>query len=151
MTLPEIDLTQHILFTAFRNKYIAPKEPTTTQQLISKLMTEYSHVFPNSGKISYTIATLKNNGLIYEEQWLDEEAFNKCVEEMWQKHPKMGEQRVRSECLKKIGYRSVLLPTEGGVIEFCMKVKPYLTGRTTATNKRILDVCENYKAEGEKP
>jgi hypothetical protein len=144
----DIDLRQHILFIAFRNKFIETRAPTTTQELISRLMVDYPHVFQNSVKISYTIAALKTEGLIYEQQQLDTESYNRCIEETKQQHPKMGEARVRKECLKRIGYRSILLPTELGVIEYCSRVKPYVKERTTKTNVIILDVCKTY-SEGE--
>jgi hypothetical protein len=112
-------------------------------------MTEYPHTFPNSTKISYTIAALKTEGLIEERQQLDTESYNKCLESMKQQHPKMGEQRIRKECLKKLGYKSILLPTELGVIEFCSRVKPYIKDRSTRTNTIIIDVCKTYKAEGD--
>jgi hypothetical protein len=145
----DIDLRQHILFIAFRNKFIEPSSPESTQELIARLMVDYPQVFPNSTKISYTIAALKTEGLIYEQQQLDTESYNRCIEETKQQHPKMGEARVRKECLKRIGYRSILLPTELGVIEYCSRVKPYITGRTTKTNIIILDVCSTYRVEGE--
>jgi hypothetical protein len=145
----EIDLRQHILFIAFRNMFIDPKTPITTQELIAKLMTEYPHVFLSSTKISYMIASLKTEGIIYEQQELDKESFTKCLEETKQQHPRMGEARVRKECLKKIGYRSILLPTELGVIEYCSRVMPYIKERTTKTNVIILDVCKTYKVEGD--
>ncbi|MFZ8788687.1 MAG: hypothetical protein ACO2OZ_03350 [Acidilobaceae archaeon] len=143
----EIDLEHHILYIAFKNKFIEPKDPISTQQLISRLMTDYPNVFPSSVKISYAIATLKTEGLIYEQQQLDTEAYNKCIDFMKQQHPRMGEARVRKECLKKIGYRSILLPTELGVIEYCSRVMPYVKERTTKTNTIILDVCSTYKTE----
>jgi len=145
----EIDLDQHLLFTAFKNKFITPENPESTQELIARLMVEYSHVFSNSLKISYAIAALKTEGLIYEQQQLDVEAYNKCIEETRQQHPRMSEQRIRKGCLKKLGYRSILMPTELGVIEFCSRVKPYIKERTTKTNVIILDMCKTYKMEGE--
>jgi hypothetical protein len=144
----DIDLEHHLLYISFRNKHIHPEDPVSTQQLISRLMTEYPQVFQSSAKISYTIATLKTQGLIYEQQQLDAESYNKCIEETKQHHPRMGEQRIRKECLRKTGYKSVLMPTELGVIEFCSRVKPCITGRTTKTNTVILDVCKTYKVEG---
>jgi hypothetical protein len=144
----DIDLRQHILFMSFRNKFIEPRAPESTQELIARLMVDYPHVFQSSVKISYTIAALKTEGLIYEQQQLDVEAYNKCLDSMKQQHPRMGEQRIRKECLKKIGYRSILMPTELGVIEYCSRVKPYITERTTKTNIIILDTCKTY-SEGE--
>jgi hypothetical protein len=145
----DIDLEQHILFIAFKNKFIEPRAPTTTQELIARLMVDYPNVFPSSVKISYTIAALKTEGLIYEQQQLDTESYNKCLEETRQQHPKMKENNIKRECLKRIGYRSILLPTELGVIEYCSKVMPYIKERTTKTNIIILDVCSTYKTEGE--
>jgi hypothetical protein len=144
----EIDLEHHLLYISFRNKHIHPEDPVSTQQLISRLMTEYPQVFPSSSKISYTIAALKTQGLIYEQQRLDVEAFKKCIEETKQQHPKMGEPKVRRECLRKVGYTSILLPTESGIIEYCSRVKPYVKERTTKTNIIILDTCKTY-SEGE--
>jgi hypothetical protein len=144
----DIDLRQHILFIAFKNKFIEPRAPESTQELIARLMVDYPNVFPSSLKISYTIAALKTEGLIYEQQQLDTEAYNKCLDSMKQQHPRMGEQRMRKECLKKLGYKSILMPTELGVIEFCSRVKPYITERTTKTNIIILDTCKTY-SEGE--
>jgi hypothetical protein len=146
----EIDLEQHILYIAFRNKFIEPSSPVTTQELAARLMVEYPQTFPNSIKIMYTIAAMKMEGLIDEQQQFDKIAFEKCLEEMKQQHPKMKESNVRKECYKKIGVRGVILPTEAGVIEFCSRVKPHLTGRSTRTNSRILDVCETYRVEGER-
>ena len=57
----------------------------------------------------------------------------------------MGEQRIRKECLKKIGYKSILMPTELGIIEYCSRVKPYVKEKTTKTNIIIIDVCKTYK------
>jgi hypothetical protein len=145
----EIDLEHHLLYISFRNKFIEPREPISTQQLISRLMTDYPHVFQSSVKISYAIATLKTEGLIYEQQQLDAEAYKKCLGETKQQHPKMGEARIKKECLKRIGYRSILLPTELGVIEYCSRVKGYITGRTAKTNIVILDACSTYRVEGE--
>ena len=148
----EIDLDQHLLFTAFKNKFITPENPESTQELIARLMTEYPQTFPSSVKISYTIAALKNEGLVEEEkQVLDQKEYEKCLESMRQQHPRMSEQRIRKECLKRVGYRSIILPTEAGVIEFCSRVKPYLKERSTVTNRRILDVCETYETKGEQP
>jgi hypothetical protein len=144
----DIDLRQHILYLAFRNKFIEPRAPATTQELIARLMVDYPHVFPTSVKISYTIAALKTEGLIYEQQQLDTESYNKCLDSMKQQHPRMGEARVRKECLKRLGYKSILMPTELGVIEYCSGVKPYITERTTKTNIIILDTCKTY-SEGE--
>jgi len=146
---PEIDLEHHILYLAFRNKFIDPQFPTSTQQLISRLMVEYPHVFPNSTKILYAIASMKTQGLIYEEHRIDKEGLEKCIEETRQQHPKMKEQNVKKECYKKLGLKGVILPTEAGVIEFCSGVKGYITGRTTKTNTIILDVCSTYKTEGD--
>jgi hypothetical protein len=141
----EIDLEHHILFIAFKNKYIDPRSPISTQELISNLMINYPYVFQSSLKISYAISTLKTEGLVYEKQELDVEAYNKCVEDMKQKHKRMGEDRIRKECLRKLGYRSIILPTEAGVIEFCSRVSKYITDRTTKTNIIILDVCKTYQ------
>jgi len=146
---PEIDLEHHLLFTAFKNKFMNPKDPITTQQLTSRLMTEYPHVFPNSTKILYAIASMKTQGLIYEEHIIDKEGLEKCIEETRQQHPKMKEQNVKKECYKKLGLKGVILPTEAGIIEFCSRVKGYITGRTTKTNTIILDVCSTYKTEGD--
>jgi len=145
----DIDLEQHILFIAFKNKFIEPSSPESTQELIARLMVDYPHVFPSSVKISYAIAALKTEGLIEEQQLFDRAAYEKCLEETRQQHPRMSEQRLRRECLKKIGYRSILLPTELGVIEYCSRVKPYVKERTTKTNIIILDVCKTYEVEGE--
>jgi hypothetical protein len=67
---------------------------------------------------------------------------------MKQQHPKMSEARMKKECLKKLGYKSILMPTELGVIEYCSRVKPYVKERTTKTNIIILDTCKTY-SEGE--
>jgi hypothetical protein len=143
----EIDLEHHILYLAFRNKFIESSNQESTQELIARLMVDYPNVFPSSLKISYTIATLKTEGLIYEQQQLDVKAYNKCLEETKQQHPRMGEARVRKECLKKLGYKSILMPTELGIIEYCSRVKPYVKERTTKTNVIIIDVCKTYKGE----
>jgi hypothetical protein len=147
----DIDLEQHLLFIAFKNKFITPGDQESTQQLISRLMTDYPHVFPSSLKISYAISTLKNEGLIYEEQRIDKEAYEKCLEEMKQQHPKMKESNVKKECYKKVGVKGIILPTEAGIIEFCMRVKPYVREPSTKTNLRILEVCSTYQVEGEQP
>jgi len=141
----EIDLEHHILYIAFKNKFIEPRAPESTQELIARLMVDYPHIFQSSVKISYTIATLKTEGLIYEQQELDVEAYNKCLDSMKQQHPRMNEARVRKECLKKIGYKSILMPTELGIIEYCSRVKPYVKEKTTKTNIIIIDVCKTYK------
>jgi hypothetical protein len=141
----DIDLEHHLLYTAFKNKFITPKDQESTQQLISRLMVEYPHVFQTSLKISYTISMLKTERLIYEHQQLDVEAYNKCVEDMKQKHRRMGEDKIRKMCLKKLGYRSVILPTEPGIIEFCSRTSRYIISRATKTNTIILDVCKTYK------
>jgi ribosomal protein S8 len=149
MTLPEVDLHHHILFIAFKNKFIEPRNPTSTQELISKLMTEYPHIFPSSTKISYTIAMMKTEGYVAEEQILDKEGYQKCIEEYLAQHPKATENRARKECIKKLGYKSILYITEGGVVEYCERVKPYVREPATKINRVILDVCNTYKAEGE--
>jgi hypothetical protein len=141
----DIDLEQHILYLAFRNKFIDPQFPISTQQLISRLMVEYPHVFPNSTKIMYAIASMKTQGLIYEEHVIDKEGLEKCLEETKQQHPKMKEINIRKECYKKLGLKGILLPTEAGIIEFCSRVKPYVKERTTKTNIIIIDVCKTYK------
>ncbi len=143
----EIDLEHHLLFVAFRNKFIEPRAPISTQELIARLMVEYPHIFPSSVKAMYAIASTKTQGLIYEEHVIDKEGLEKCIEEMKQQHPKMGEARIKKECYKKLGLKGILLPTEPGIIEFCSRVKPYVTGRTTKTNIIILDVCSTYKGE----
>jgi len=143
----EIDLEHHLLFIAFKNKYIDPRSPISTQELISNLMINYPYVFQSSLKISYTISTLKTEGLVYEKQELDVEAYNKCVEDIKQKHKRMSEDRIRKECLRKLGYRSIILPTEAGVIEFCNRVSKYVKDRATKTNIIIIDVCKTYKGE----
>jgi hypothetical protein len=145
----EIDLEHHLLFIAFKNKFITPQDPESTQQLISRLMVEYPNIFPNSTKIMYAIASMKTQGLIYEEMKIDNEGLQKCMDEMKQKHPKMGEQRIKKECYKKLGLKGVILPTELGIIEYCSRVMPYLKDRSTRTNIIIIDVCKTYKAEGE--
>jgi hypothetical protein len=61
----------------------------------------------------------------------------------------MKESNIKKECYKKVGVRGIILPTEAGIIEYCSRVKPYIVERSTITNKRILDVCETYKVEGE--
>jgi len=145
----EIDLEQHLLFIAFKNKFITPQDPESTQELIARLMVDYPNVFQSSVKISYTIAALKTEGLIEEQQLFDRAAYEKCLEETRQQHPRMSEARVRKECLKKVGYRSILMPTELGIIEYCSRVKPYVRERTTKTNIIILDTCKTYEVEGE--
>ena len=145
---PEIDLEHHLLFIAFKNKFIEPKYPTSTQQLISKLMVEYPQIFPSSIKILYTIASMKAQGLIYEEQQIDKEGLEKCIEETRQQHPKMKETTIKKECYKKLGLKGIIMPTEAGVIEYCSRVKPYITWRATRTNIIITDVCSTYKTEG---
>jgi hypothetical protein len=144
MRQQDIDLEQHILFTAFKNKFIAPQDPISTQQLIGRLMTEYPHIFQTSLKISYAISTLKNEGLIYEEQRIDKEAYEKCLEEMKQQHRRMSEDNITRKCLKRVGYKSILMPTELGVVEFCSRVSKYITERATKTNIIIIDVCKTY-------
>jgi hypothetical protein len=144
----EIDLEHHLLYIAFKNKFIEPRDQISTQQLISRLMVEYPHIFPNSTKIMYAIASMKTQGLIYEEHQIDKEGLQKCLEETRQQHPKMGEARIKKECYKKLGLKGILLPTEAGIIEYCSRVKGYITGRTTKTNTIILDVCSTYKVEG---
>jgi ribosomal protein S8 len=165
---PEIDLPHHILFIAFKNKFITPKDPTTTQELISRLMTEYPHIFPNSTKISYTIAMMKTEGYVAEKQVIDKEGYEKCIKEYLAEHPKASENRARKECVRKLGYKSILYITEGGVVEYCGRVKPYVRGAVTAVrvadattgaerkilrgprvNLKILEVCDTYRAEGE--
>ena len=145
----DLDLEHHLLYTAFRNKFIEPRDPTSTQQLISRLMVEYPHIFPNSTKIMYAIASMKTQGLIYEEHHIDQEGLQKCLEEMKTQHPKRSEARIKKECYKKLGLKGIILPTELGVIEYCSRVKPYIIGRATKTNIVILDVCSTYKMEGE--
>jgi hypothetical protein len=144
----DLDLEHHLLYTAFRNKFIEPRDPISTQQLISRLMTEYPHIFPSSVKVMYAIATTKSQGLIYEEQVIDKEGLQKCMEETRQQHPKMKEINIKKECYKKLGLKGILLPTEAGIIEYCSRVKPYIKARTTKTNIIILDVCSTYKMEG---
>jgi len=141
----EIDLEQHLLFIAFKNKHIDPRNPVSTQELISNLMIDYPYIFQSSLKISYTIAMLKTEGLIYEHQLLDVEAYNKCVEDIKQKHKRMGEDKIRKTCLKKLGYKSIILPTEPGVIEFCNRVSKYVKDRASKTNTIIIDVCKTYQ------
>jgi len=143
----ELDLEHHLLFVAFRNKFITPQDPTTTQELIARLMVEYPHIFPSSTKILYAIASMKTQGLIYEEHVIDREGLEKCMEEMKIRHPKMGEARIKKECYKKLGLKGVILPSEAGIIEYCSKVNPYIAGKTTKTNIIILDVCKTYKGE----
>ena len=143
----ELDLEHHLLFIAFKNKFITPQDPVTTQELISRLMVEYPNTFPSSIKILYAIASMKTQGLIYEEMKIDSEGLQRCMDDMKTQHPKMGEQRIRKECYKKLGLKGILLPTEAGVIEFCSRVKPYIAWRTTKTNVIILDVCKTYKGE----
>jgi hypothetical protein len=144
----DLDLEHHLLFVAFKNKFITQKDPTSTQQLTSKLMVEYPHVFPSSVKIMYAIASMKNQGLIYEEFKVNDEELQKCLEDMKQQHPKMSEARVKKECYKQVGLKGIILPTEAGIIEYCSRVKPYVKDRTTKTNVIITDVCKTYKAEG---
>jgi hypothetical protein len=144
----EIDLEHHLLYTAFKNKFITPEDQESTQQIISRLMVDYPQVFPSSTKISYAISMLKTEGLIYEELRIDKEAYDKCVEDMRQKHPRMGEESVRTKCLKKIGYKSILMPTELGIIEYCSKTSRYIKDKSTKTNIIIIDVCKTY-SQGE--
>jgi hypothetical protein len=145
----EIDLEQHLLFTAFKNKFIQPQAPESTQELIARLMVEYPQTFPNSTKILYTIAAMKMEGLIEEQQQFNKQEFEKCLEEMKQQHPKMKESNVKKECYKKVGVKGIILPTEVGVIEFCSRVKPYIKDRSTKTNIIILDTCKTYEIGGE--
>jgi hypothetical protein len=144
----EIDLEQHLLFTAFKNKFIEPKYPISTQQLISRLMVEYPQVFPSSVKIMYAIASMKMEELIYEDFKVDNEGLQKCLEEMRQQHPKMKESNIKKECYKKVGMRGIILPTETGIAEYCSRVKPYIKDRSTKTNIIIIDVCKTYETEG---
>jgi hypothetical protein len=146
MRQQEIDLEHHLLFIAFRNKFITPQDPISTQQLIARLMTEYPHIFQTSIKISYTIASMKTQGLIYEEFKFDSESLQKCLEETRQQHPKMKDSSVKKECYKKVGMRGIILPTEEGIVEYCSRVRPYITGRSTKTNIIILDTCKTYSA-----
>ena len=148
---PEIDLEQHLLYVAFRNKFIEPQNPVTTQELIAKLMVEYPKTFPSSIKIMYTVTSMKMAGLIEEELRFDKQEYEKCLEETRREHPKMKESNIKKECYKKVGVKGVILPTEAGAIEFCSRDKPYLVGRTTPANKRILDVCESYDTGGGRP
>jgi hypothetical protein len=150
MRQQEIDLELHLLYTAFKNKFITPEDPTTTQQLVSRLMTEYPHIFQTSLKISYAISTLKNEGLIYEEQRIDKAAYEKCLEEMREKHKRMSEDNITRKCLKRLGYKSILMPTELGIIEYCSRVSKYIKDRATKTNIIILDTCKTY-SQGEQP
>jgi hypothetical protein len=143
----EIDLEHHILFIAFKNKFIDPQDPVTTHELIARLMVEYPHIFQSSVKIMYAIASMKTQGLIYEEHQIDKEGLEKCIEETRQQHPKMSEARIKKECYKKLGLKGILLPTEIGIIEYCSKVMNYVKERTTKTNVIILDVCKTYKGE----
>jgi len=143
----ELDLEHHLLFIAFKNKFIEPSNPESTQQLISRLMVEYPNTFPSSIKILYAIASMKTQGLIYEEMKIDSEGLQKCMDEMKTQHPKMGEQRIKKECYKRLGLKGVILPTEAGIIEYCNRVKPYIAGRTTKTNIIITDVCKTYKGD----
>jgi hypothetical protein len=145
----ELDLEHHILYTAFKNKFITPEDQESTQQLISRLMVDYPHIFPSSLKISYAIASMKTQGLIYEEFKIDNEGLQKCLEETRQQHPKMKDSNVKKECYRKLGLKAIIQPTEAGIAEYCSRVKPYIAGRTTRTNTIILDVCKTYKVEGE--
>jgi hypothetical protein len=140
----ELDLEHHILYTAFKNKFITPEDPTTTQQLIARLMTEYPHIFQTSIKISYTIASMKTQGLIYEEFKIDNEGLQKCVEETRQQHPKMKDSNIRKECYRKLGLKAIIQPTEEGIVEYCSRVRQYVKDRTTKTNIIILDTCKTY-------
>jgi hypothetical protein len=147
---PEINLELHILFTAFKNRFITPQDPTSTQELISRLMTEYSHIFPNSTKISYTIAMMKTEGYVTEKQILDTESYEKCIKEYLARHPRASENRARKACVRKLGgYKSILYITEGGVIDYCGRVKPYVREPATRVNLKILEVCRTYKTEEE--
>jgi hypothetical protein len=143
----ELDLEHHLLFVAFKNKFITPENPESTQELIARLMVEYPHVFPSSVKVMYAIATLKTEGLIYEEHQIDKEGLEKCIEETRRQHPRAKDTTIKKECYKKLGLKGILLPTEAGIIEYCSRVKGYLKERTTKTNIIITDVCKTYKGE----
>jgi hypothetical protein len=113
-------------------------------------MTEYPHLFPNSTKISYTIAMMKTEGYVTEKQILDTESYEKCIKEHLARHPRASENRARKECVRKLGgYKSILYITEGGVIDYCERVKPYVREPATWVNLKILEVCGTYKTEGE--
>jgi hypothetical protein len=143
----ELDLEHHLLFVAFKNKFIEPRDQISTQQLISRLMVEYPHIFPSSIKIMYAIASMKTQGLIYEEHVIDKEGLQKCMDEMKTQHPRMSEAKIKKECYKKLGLKGVILPTEAGIIEYCSRVMPYIKDRSTRTNIIILDVCKTYKGD----
>jgi hypothetical protein len=147
MTINNVDLELRILFVAFSNKFINPQAPITTQELISQLMIDYPDTFPSSRKISYTIAALKNLGFIEEDVKVNEEEFNECLKKMREEHPKMSDEKIEKKCRKQVGYQSVLLPTETGIVKFCQKVVPFIKGGSGKTNMIIIDVCQNYIAE----
>jgi hypothetical protein len=149
MTIDNVDLELRILFAAFNNKFINPQAPITTQELISKLMIDYPDTFPNSRKISYTIAALKNLGFIEEDVKVNEEELNECLKKMREEHPKMSDEKIKKKCLKQVGYQSVLLPTKTGIVRFCQKVVPFIKGGSGKTNTVIIDVCRNYIAENQ--
>jgi hypothetical protein len=145
----DIDLEHHLLYTAFKNKFIAADDPVTTQQLISRLMVEYPHIFPSSLKISYAIASMKTEELIYEEFKVDNEGLQKCLEETRQQHPKMKESNIRKECYRKLGLKAIIQPTEEGIVEYCSRVRQYVKDKSTKTNIIIIDVCKTYSQGGQ--
>jgi hypothetical protein len=117
---------------------------------MSRLMTEYPHIFPNTIKISYTITSLKREGYIAEELVFDREAYSKCLEKLLTEHPRMSRKRLEKECLRRVGYSGVLKLTEIGIIYYCEKVLKHLDPTSTSrTNKAIINVCREYKTEAE--
>ena len=150
LEITDIDLELHILFLAFRNTFLNPNHRETTQHLMSRLMTEYPHIFQTTIKISYTITSLKRDGLVAEELVFDREAYRKCLEKQQAEHPRMSRKRLEKECLRKVGYSGVLKLTEAGVIHYCERVLKHLDQTSTAkTNKAIINVCREYKTEAE--
>jgi hypothetical protein len=167
VTLPEIDLRQHILFIAFKNTHIDSEYPTTTQSMAADLLVNYSHIFPNTTKIFYTIKLLKHEGLVTESMKFDKKEFERCMQTMQQQHRRMAPEKMEQKCRELAGVKGVLQITEPGTVEFCGKTMKYLVKPraiskpadgpgakpntivepVTKTNRIIYDVCKTYKTE----
>jgi hypothetical protein len=145
MALPELDLKQHILYTAFYNTHVNPEYPITTQSMAADLLVSYPHIFPSTTKIFYTVKLLKQEGLVIEETQFDKREYESCMKTMQQQHRRMSLEKMEKKCRELAGLKGVLKLTEYGRVVFCMNAAPYLTGPSTPMNRKILHICGGYE------
>jgi len=125
----EIDLEHHLLYKALLNfnaKQFHKEPEHSVARIATYVNSEYGIPIDT---VLREIKRLKTEGYITVEARLPpEDMIKTCVEKERLTHTRTPEERLRRKCIGRIGYIEYPIITEGGIFEYCNRVKNIYRG-----------------------